>query len=321
MTTATNHFRGIWAAAIPLAVVAAALAVLQFSGETSADATAAEPTAQPTALRGIHYDPPREVPDIRAIDHNARPFVLSRQPHPLQMVFFGYISCTDVCPTNLKKMEMIQKHLGDDADQIQFVFVTVAPEHEEPAHMREYLEQYDGEIVGVTAKHPDDLAQTYDDWGIVRRKTMLDEPVLGRNYKYDHSAQIFLVSGDRMLVSYPYGTGLDVMTEDLDALLDDPSLADELPEVGAVKDVTLKPGTYTRQAQDNPTLPSYLRVKVGDSIRWKNEDYMYHFIGDISLAPGEEALQKFDEAGTFYFGCTAVPSEVIRIAVSGTEGT
>jgi methylmalonyl-CoA mutase cobalamin-binding domain/chain len=111
-----------------------------------------------------------------------------------------------------------------------------------------------------------------------------------------------------------FGGGI-IPKEDVEALLDDPSLGERLPEVGEVKEVAIKAGTFTRAAQDKPTLPAYLRVNVGDAIRWKNNDYMYHFIGDISLAPGGEAMQKFEEPGEFYFGCTAVPSEVIRIKV------
>lgn len=302
---------------VPTVALVLALAVLSQVAEDSLESTsdaAAVPTVE--ALRGIHYAPPRVVSDIKAVDQNGKPFVLSRQPHPLMMVFFGYVSCTDVCPTNLKKMEIMQQKLGEQADQVQFVFVSVAPEHEKPEIMREYLEQYDGEIVGLTAKRADGLDQTYADWGIVRRKVELDTPILGRNYKYDHTAQIFLVQeGRRLLVTYPYGMDVDTMTEDVQAMLADPSLGTRLPEVGSVKTVALPPGTFTKAAQQNPTIPAYLRLRKGESIRWKNDDYMYHFIGDISLAPGEEATQKFDEAGTFYFGCTAVPSEIIRIAV------
>lgn len=270
----------------------------------------------PEVLRGVHYDPPRMVHDIKAIDHNGKPFVLSRQPHPLMLVFFGYVSCTDVCPTNLKKMEIIQKRLGDQADQVQFIFVSVAPEHERPADMKQYLEQYDGELLGITGKEASSLDETYERWGIVRIKETLEVPVMGRDYKYDHTAQIFLVQdGERLPVTYPYGTSVDVMLEDLRALLADPTMSHRLPDVGEVKEVAIAPGTFTRAAQDNPTLPSYLRLHVGDTIRWKNDDYMYHFVGDITLAPGDAAIQNFDEEGTFYYGCTAVPSEVIRITV------
>lgn len=276
-------------------------------------ATQAEP--EPGPLRGIHYVPSRPAPAIHAVDHNGRPFVSNRQPHPLQLVIFGYVSCLDVCPTNLRKMVRIQKDLGDEADQVQFVFVSVAPEQETPEVMRKYLLKYDGEVVGLTAKSPGGLDETYVQWGIVRRRVELEKPVAGRAYKYDHSAQMYLVRDGEIVVSYPYGTGVEVMVEDLRALLHDPSLGKRLPDVGSVTTVALPPGTFTRAAQDNPTIPAYLRLRKGTAIRWRNDDYMYHFIGDISLAPGSEALQRFDEAGTFYFGCTAVPSEVIRIAV------
>ncbi|MFP4596770.1 MAG: SCO family protein [Persicimonas sp.] len=306
-------YLAVFAVIISLGVVATA-GWLWLSQDSEPSAT--DSAEAPQALRGIHYSPPRQAPELTGLDYNAKSFSLARQPHPLAMVFFGYVSCTDVCPTNLKKFEKIQKALGDQADQMQFVFVTIDPKNERPDTMKQYLEQYDGEIVGITGKYDDSLDEAYDQWGIVRRRVELDEPINGRDYKFDHSGQIYLVQGgDRIPVSYPYGTSVDTMIEDVQALLDDPSLGEKLPEVGSVREVAIEAGTYTRAAQDNPTLPAYLRVHVGDAIRWKNDDYMYHFIGDISLAPGEEATQKFDEAGEFYFGCTAVPSEVIRINV------
>lgn len=278
--------------------------------------TAATTAEAPHALRGIHYNPPRLAPALHGVDHNAKAFSLKRQPHPLAMVFFGYVSCLDVCPTNLKKFEKIEENLGPDADQVQFLFVTIDPEKETPDELRAYLGHYDGEIVGLTAREGEDMQPTYDNWGVVRRRVELEKPIAGRDYKWDHSGQIYLVmDGERIAVSYPYGTSVEAMTDDVRALLKDPSLGQRLPEVGEVRDVSIEAGSYTRAAQQNPTLPSYLRVNVGDAIRWKNDDYMYHFVGDISLAPGQSALQKFDEPGDFYFGCTAVPQEVIRIRV------
>lgn len=274
----------------------------------------------PGALRGIHYSPPRQAPELVAVDYNNKAFSLARQPHPLAMVFFGYVSCLDVCPTNLIKFEKIQKALGENAEQVLFVFVSIDPETERPATMKSYLKNYGGEIIGVTGKYADSLDETYAAWGIVRTRVPIDPPVNGRDFKFDHSGQIYLIQkGDRMLVSYPYGTSVETMTEDLEALLDDPSLGERLPEVSSIREVAIAPGSYTRAAQDNPTLPAYLRVWEGDAIRWKNDDYMYHFIGDISLAPGDEAVQRFDEPGEIYLGCTAVPSEVIRIVVLPKE--
>jgi protein SCO1/2 len=323
-TTISNKLnRNYWPGLIALAMtitgfaLAAGSLVLWPEGDSSSSAAVATDEEQaPKALRGIHYAPPRTAPALIGLDHNAKTYSLERQPHPLAMVFFGYVSCTDVCPTNLKKFEKIQAALGDRADQVQFVFVSVDPKNERPETMKKYLKNYEGEIIGITGKYDDSLDEAYDQWGIVRKRVELDEPIAGKDYKFDHSGQIYLVQqGEKIPVSYPYGMSVDTMIEDVEALLDDPSLGERLPEVGEVKEVAIKAGTFTRAAQDKPTLPAYLRVNVGDAIRWKNNDYMYHFIGDISLAPGGEAMQKFEEPGEFYFGCTAVPSEVIRIKV------
>lgn len=282
----------------------------------TAQAPGAQPQPQPDTLRGIHYSPPRTAPNIEAIDYSAKPFNLARQPHPLALVFFGYVGCTDVCPTNLKKFEKMQQILGADADQVQFVFVTIDPRNETPKIMREYLNYYKGEIIGVTAAKPDGLDEVYEQWGIVRNRVELDKPVNGLNYKYDHTGQIFLVqNGNKIPVSYPYGTSTEVMAEDVKNLLADPSLGARLPEIGAVKEVAIAAGSYRRMAAENPSLPAYIRVRVGEGIRWRNNDYMYHFVGDISLAPGASALQIFDEPGELYLGCTATPKEVIRISV------
>lgn len=292
-----------------------AWAGVAYWGSTQSSATPAAHN-----LRGIHYSPPRGAPSLVAVDHHGKPFSLARQPHPLSMVFFGYVGCTDVCPTNLKKFEKIQTILGADADQVQFVFVTIDPARESPQVMDKYLSYYNGEIIGVTAERDDGLDAAYQNWKIIRKKVDLDKPMNGLMYKYDHTGQIFLVQdGTKIPVSYPYGTSTETMAEDLRALLDDPSLGDRLPEVGAVKKVSIPAGSYRRAAQDKSTLPAYLRVRVGEAIRWTNNDYMYHFIGDISLAPGASATQVFDEAGDIYLGCTALPDEVIRISVRPAE--
>ncbi|TDP75455.1 SCO family protein [Bradymonas sediminis] len=284
-------------------------------------ATQADSPAPEHQLRGIHFSPPRAAPALVAVDDSAKPFSLARQPHPLAMVFFGYVGCTDVCPTNLKKFEKIQQILGPEADQVQFVFVTIDPASEPPAKMKEYLSYYKGEIIGVTSETPDGLDEAYESWKIVRNRVELEKPVNGLTYKYDHTGQIFLVqNGDKIPVSYPYGTSTETMAEDLQALLADPALGTRLPEIGEVKDVSIPAGSYRRAAQMKPTLPAYIRVKVGEGIRWTNNDYMYHFVGDISLAPGASATQVFDKAGDLYLGCTALPDEVIRISVQEDGG-
>ncbi len=269
----------------------------------------------PQTLSGIRYDPPRRMSDIKALDQHGERFVLTKQEHPLAMVFFGYTACTDVCPTNLKRFEQIQEMMGREADQVLFVFVTIDPERETPQVMRRYLKRYKGEILGVTGS-PSQLERVYDQWGIVRKRVEVAPEVDPRGYKFDHTGQIFLVrDGVQLLVSYPYGTDAEAMAQELTAVLRDPSVADRLPPVGAVREVTIPTGSFTKRGQQAGGLPSYLRLRLGDTVRWRNADYMYHTVGDLRLAPETSATQRFDEEGTFYLGCTAIPEDTIRISV------
>src|SRR5690606_38417840 len=83
---------------------------------------AADPDAPAVhVLGGVHYNPPRPAPDIAALNHHGQQYTLSKQPHPLFVIFFGYVSCLDVCPTNLKRYEKMQELLGSKLDQVQFV--------------------------------------------------------------------------------------------------------------------------------------------------------------------------------------------------------
>src|SRR5690554_1970232 len=217
--------------------------------------------AEPHALSGIHYNPPLAAPDFIAKNQSNMDYTFSKQPHPLRMVFFGYVSCLDVCPTNLKRYEKVQEIIGNKVEQVQFVFVTIDPERETPEVMKEYLSHYKGEIIGVSGTS-EMLEPVYESWGVWRNKVMLDEPIAGQDYKWDHTGQIFLVQGDKIRVTYPFGTGHEDMARDIEALLNDPDLGTRLPNISEIQRVTLPPGAYGLAFQKKPTIPTYIRVRV-----------------------------------------------------------
>jgi len=269
-------------------------------------------------LHGIHYDPPRQAPDLVGRDHNDQPWMFHRQPHPLALVLFGYVNCVDVCPTNLIRMREVKEGLGDMADQVLVVFVTIDPEYETPEVLKQKLDYFGGELVGVTGDI-DQLAPTWTRWNVVRNKQQIpveDDPT-GRGYKFDHTAMIHLVQGGKRLrASYPYGTEADVIVQDLQLLLQDPAFEQPpLPPVGSVREIVLPAGAYTLSFQKNPQIPTYIRLHAGDTLRWVNDDYMYHFIGDVALAPGDRATITYDQPGDLYYLCTATPGEALRVHV------
>src|ERR1700741_968274 len=69
--------------------------------------------------------------------------------HPF-LVFFGFTHCPDVCPTTLFEVSEIFRALGPDAKNLRAMFVTVDPERDTPAVMKDYLASFDPRIIGVT---------------------------------------------------------------------------------------------------------------------------------------------------------------------------
>ena len=55
------------------------------------------------------------------------------------LVFFGFAHCPDVCPTTLFEMSEVIRQLGKDADRIGALFITVDPERDTPAALKDYL--------------------------------------------------------------------------------------------------------------------------------------------------------------------------------------
>lgn len=68
------------------------------------------------------------------------------------LVFFGFTSCPDVCPTTLQVLSTVARDpaSGVSGGGTQIVFVTVDPERDTPERMRSYLEHFGGRILGFT---------------------------------------------------------------------------------------------------------------------------------------------------------------------------
>ena len=128
-------------------------------------------------------------------DHNGKPFssaALAGQPYA---IFFGFTHCPDVCPTTLLEMSNNLRSLGADGDRLKVVFVTVDPERDTPAHLRDYLASFDPRIVGLTGSEPQ-IAAAAKGWNAFYNKVPEDDGA----YTIAHSAYVYLMSRDNRLV-------------------------------------------------------------------------------------------------------------------------
>jgi protein SCO1/2 len=66
------------------------------------------------------------------------------------VVYFGFLSCPDECPTTLVKLASVMKQL-DPADRpVTVLFITLDPEHDSPRSLKQYVRAFDPRFIGLT---------------------------------------------------------------------------------------------------------------------------------------------------------------------------
>ncbi|WP_456376996.1 SCO family protein [Thiolapillus sp.] len=114
------------------------------------------------------------------------------------LMYFGYTSCPDVCPTSLGALSAALKKLGDkEMEQIQPLFVSVDPARDSVEKLREYSRYFHPKMIGATAdlNYLQALANRY---GAYFRKVEVENSSMG--YAVDHSSTIYVVGKSGKLV-------------------------------------------------------------------------------------------------------------------------
>jgi len=110
--------------------------------------------------------------------------------HPT-LVFFGFTHCPDVCPTTLFEMSEVLDKLGPDAAKLSALFISVDPERDTPAAMKDYLSSFNPRLVGLTGD-PAAIANVVKEYRVYVKKVPLD----GGDYTMDHTALVYLMDKD-----------------------------------------------------------------------------------------------------------------------------
>jgi protein SCO1/2 len=94
--------------------------------------------------------PDRVIPRYLLADQYGRSVSNRDFQGQLQLIFFGYTYCPDVCPTSLAVMAQALRLLGEDAEQIQPIFITVDPQRDTPALLAEYVAYFHPRMLGLS---------------------------------------------------------------------------------------------------------------------------------------------------------------------------
>lgn len=171
---------------------------------------------RPYEYRGSLIDPPVPAANFELVDQNGELFQLRDQRGKVVLLFFGYTHCPDVCPLTLSDFKYIKSNLGEQADQARFVFVTVDPERDTVDVLRQYLPNFDEEIVGLTGNRSD-LEAIWKDYGVYQAK---QEVGSAAGYLVDHTARTYLIDQQgNWRLTYPFEMDKDDILADVRHLI------------------------------------------------------------------------------------------------------
>lgn len=171
----------------------------------------------PTLVAGTLLPAPRPMPAFALLNTHSQPTTQALFVGRWSIVFFGYSSCPDVCPTTLMQLAQVNKTLADlDANtRPQFVFISVDPKHDTSNQLAAYLNFFSPEFVGLTGTQQqiDALTKTL---GVPVMYQALDNGA----YTIDHAATLFVVDPQARLSAVftpPYN--VSVLAADLRRLV------------------------------------------------------------------------------------------------------
>lgn len=177
---------------------------------------------------GRDEEPPGARGRYLLMDPNGRAVTNRDFPGQFQLITFGYTYCPDICPTTLVQQAAILKILGDRADAVQPLFVTVDPERDTPDVLMRYTRYFHPRIMGLTGS-PELIARAAEHLRV--RYEQVQEPGAPPDaYHVDHTAGMFLLGPDGSYIRrFAYETPAEEIAERLAALLDETGLAPATP--------------------------------------------------------------------------------------------
>lgn len=126
----------------------------------------------------------------------------------LLLIYFGFTSCADVCPTDLQSIAGALDKLGPAGEAVQPLFITVNPELDTPAQLKSYVALFHPRMIGLTGDRRQirDVARAYKVYFAKTTPGDRSDP------NVDHGALVYLVGADgNYLGFFPPGTPADRM--------------------------------------------------------------------------------------------------------------
>ena len=164
---------------------------------------------------GAVLEDPEPLPDFTLTSADG-PVSLSDFRGQYVFLYFGYMFCPDFCPTTMAKLAKVHRELGDDANRMQVIMISVDPERDTPDALAKYAAAFNPTFRGITGTK-EEIDLVGEPYGLYYQR---NEGSAATGYLVDHSTRTFLIGPDgRALVAYPHDAPAESMVSDLEWLL------------------------------------------------------------------------------------------------------
>lgn len=180
-------------------------------GLAACDSGSGKPGFKNTDITGADF-----AKDFSLTDHNGRAVTLASFAGKVVVIFFGFTQCPDVCPTTMAEMAEVMKALGDRAKEVQVLFVTIDPERDTAALLKQYVPAFNPDFLGLYG----DAAATA---ATAKMFKVFFQKVPGKSpgsYTMDHTAGSYVFDKNgKVRLFLKHGGGAEPALHDLKILL------------------------------------------------------------------------------------------------------
>ncbi len=133
--------------------------------------------------------------DFVLTDQDGKPFHLKDHRGEVVFLFFGYLSCPDICPTTISKLTRVYALLGDQKSKVLTLFVSVDPQRDNPGRLKEYLSYFNIKAIGLTGTK-EEIDQVVKAYAATYEKVETESKA---GYLFNHTDYVYILDPNGMV--------------------------------------------------------------------------------------------------------------------------
>jgi len=201
---------------LAMAIAVALTACDNGASDSAGNAVSANATASAAGFTGSDITGTGFGKDIELVDQDGTAIQLQQAYRgKVMVIFFGFTQCPDVCPTTMAELAQVREKLNpEQRDQVQIIMISVDPQRDTPAVMKQYVSAFDPSFVGLTGSD-EQIAKVAASFKAYYKKVES-----GQSYTMEHSSGLYVLDteGESRLLIKP-NTAPEAIAADIQKLL------------------------------------------------------------------------------------------------------